>query len=188
MHPPATPASVPRAQHSRPAPPRPACPPCPGCCLRTAARQRCAAPFSTPSKRPRSSAAAQHSVSWRWRRARRCGSAAGGSTQGDAGDWAVWEGPRCADMRCAAPPRRRPQDDLFRQALAANHASYRSILASLQLAPAAQRGGQPRVPLRLYVRTDAGGGCCGAGRGSRTRDSGGAAGWGKLSRLRSAEN
>lgn len=51
-----------------------------------------------------------------------------------------------------------PQEDLFRQALASCLPRYRAILASLQLAPAAQRGGPPRIPLRLYLRTAAPGG------------------------------
>lgn len=42
--------------------------------------------------------------------------------------------------------------------LASNLARYRSILASLQLAPAAQRGSPPRIPLRLYVRGGSPGG------------------------------
>ncbi|PRW58258.1 autophagy 5 [Chlorella sorokiniana] len=49
------------------------------------------------------------------------------------------------------------QEDLFRQALDSSLDRYQAILASLQLAPAAQRGASPRLPLRLYLRTDAGG-------------------------------
>lgn len=59
---------------------------------------------------------------------------------------------------CACNPCLPLQEDLFRQALDANLQRYQAILASLQLAPAAQRAAPPRLPLRLYLRTDAGGG------------------------------
>lgn len=59
--------------------------------------------------------------------------------------------------RAALSAAAQQQEDLFRQAMESSLDRYQAILASLQLAPAAQRGAPPRVPLRLYLRTDAGG-------------------------------
>ena len=52
-------------------------------------------------------------------------------------------------------PAAQQQEDLFRQTMESSLDRYQAILASLQLAPAAQRGAPPRVPLRLNLRTDA---------------------------------
>ena len=52
------------------------------------------------------------------------------------------------------------QSELWRQVLAGNLASYRRILAPLQLTPAPRGGGRrPMLPLRLYIRRDTGGAC-----------------------------
>ena len=99
-----------------------------------------------------------------WRRARRRG------WQVEAGQLArrccwppitIISPPRasCSPHPTPPPPHPpTPQEDLFRQAMASRLPRYRAILAALQLAPAAQRGGPPRVPLRLYLRTTAPGG------------------------------
>ena len=52
-----------------------------------------------------------------------------------------------------------PQEDLWRQVLSSSLQGYRQIVGPLQLAPQALRGGgrQAAVPLRLFVRMDAGG-------------------------------
>ena len=65
---------------------------------------------------------------------------------------------RCTHTVCRPAILCLSQEDLFRQALESSLDRYQAILASLQLAPAAQRGVPPRLPLRLYLRTDAGGG------------------------------
>lgn len=70
--------------------------------------------------------------------------------------------------RCHRMPHPRClQEDLWRQVLAGSLQQYQHIAGPLQLAPAAVRGrGPAAVPVRLYIRRDAGGECAAVRRGS----------------------